>query len=140
MKFITDLIKYFVYITTGILFVFIVILLINGSESISVRTIVQIPLAALATALVTVLIYLKEALTKKGFYIRMAVHYVMLCVVMVIFGTAVGWVALDLAGIMTMVISTAAIYAFTYGGTYLSSKSEAEKLNRALKSKREQRK
>ena len=140
MKFITDLIKYFVYITTGIVFVFIAMLLIEGGSSISTKTLIQIPCAALVTALVTVIIYSKEEVMKKEFYIRIAVHYILLCVIMVIFGTAFGWVNFNLAGVMIIVISTAAIYAFTFAGAYLSSKSEAEKLNKALKSKREQRK
>ena len=140
MKFITELLKYFVYITTGILFVFITMLLIEGGDSISIQKLIQIPCAALVTALVTVIIYSKEAVMKKEFYIRIAVHYILLCVIMIIFGTAFGWVNLNLAGIMTIVISTAAIYAFTFAGAYLSSKSEAEKLNKALKNKREQRK
>ena len=136
MKFITDLIRYFVYITTGILFVFIVILLIEDSGSISTKTLIQIPCAGLVTALVTVIIYSREAVMKKEFYFRIAIHYLLLCVIMTIFGTAFEWVRLDLAGVMTIVIATAAIYAFTFAGAYLSSKSEAEKLNRALKSKR----
>lgn len=140
MKFITDLIRYFVYITTGILFVFITMLLIEGSDSISIQKLIQIPCAAFVTALVTVIIYSKEAVMKKEFYIRIAIHYLLLCVIMVILGTAFEWIKIDLAGIMIMVISTAAIYVFTFAGAYLSSKSEAEKLNKALKSKREQRK
>lgn len=140
MKFITDLLSYFVYITTGIVFVFIAILLIEGSGSISTQTLIRIPCAAFVTALVTVLIYSREAVRKKEIYIRIAIHYLLLCVVMVILGTAFGWIDFDLAGVMIMVISTAAIYAFTFAGSYLSSKSEAEKLNRALKNKREQRK
>lgn len=140
MKFITELLKYFVYITTGILFVFITMLLIEGSDSISIQKLIQIPCAAFVTALVTVIIYSKEAVMKKEFYIRIAIHYLLLCVIMVILGSAFEWIKIDLAGIMIMVISTAAIYAFTFAGAYLSSKSEAEKLNKALKSKREQRK
>ena len=136
MKFITDLIRYFVYITTGILFVFIVILLIEDSGSISTKTLIQIPCAGLVTALVTVIIYSREAVMKKEFYFRIAIHYLLLCVIMTIFGTAFEWVRLDLAGVMTIVIATAAIYAFTFAGAYLSSKSEAEKLNMALKNKR----
>lgn len=142
MKFITELLKYFVYITTGILFVFITIMLIEGDESISIQTLVQIPCAALVTALVTeiFIILSRAAVTKKEFYIGISIHYILLCVTMVIFGTAFGWVNFNLAGVMIIVVSTAAIYAFTFAGAYLSSKSEAEKLNKALKSKREQKK
>lgn len=140
MKFITDLIRYFVYITTGILFVFITILLLNGGSGISLQALIEIPCAALATALVTVFIYSKEAVMKREFYIRIAVHYLLLCIIMVIFGTAFDWIGFDLAGVITIMISTAAVYAFTFAGTYLSSKSDAKKLNKALKSKREQKK
>lgn len=140
MKFITDLIRYFVYITTGIIFVFIAILLLKGYSGISTESLIRIPCAALVTALVTVIIYSRETMTKKEFYVRMAIHYLLLCVIMVFFGIAFGWIDLSLAGVMTMIIATAAVYAFTFAGVYLSSKSEAEELNRALKNKREQRK
>lgn len=140
MRFITDLIRYFVYITTGILFVFIVILLIEGGSGVSTQTLIRIPCAAFATALITALLYSSEAVKKKELYIRISVHYILLCVTMIALGTVFEWISLDLAGIMTMVISTAAIYAFTFAGTYLSSKNEAKKLNEALKSKREQKK
>lgn len=140
MKFITDLIRYFVYITTGILFVFIAMLLIEGGSGVSTQTLIRIPCAGLATALITAVIYSREAVKKKELYIRISVHYILLCITMIALGTAFKWVNFNLAGIMTIVISTAAIYAFTFAGAYLSSKSEAEKLNKALKSKREQKK
>lgn len=140
MRFITDLIRYFVYITTGILFVFIAMLLIEGGSGVSTQTLIRIPCAGLATALITAVIYSREAVKKKELYIRISIHYILLCITMIVLGTAFEWVNFDLAGVMTMVISTAAIYAFTFAGAYLSSKSEAEKLNKALKSKREQKK
>ncbi len=140
MKFITDLIRYFVYITTGILFVFIAMLLIEGGSGVSTQTLIRIPCAGLATALITAVIYSREAVKKKELYIRISVHYILLCITMIALGTAFEWVNFNLAGVMTIVISTAAIYAFTFAGAYLSSKSEAEKLNKALKSKREQKK
>lgn len=140
MRFITELVKYFVYITTGIVFVFIAMLLIEGGGGISTQTLIRIPCAAFVTALVTVIIYSREALTKKGFYIRIVIHYLLLCVIMVIFGTAFEWINFNLAGVMIIVISTAAIYVFTFVGGYLSSKSEAEKFNKALKDKRDRKK
>ncbi|MDE6731960.1 MAG: DUF3021 domain-containing protein [Oscillospiraceae bacterium] len=142
MRFITDLIRYFVYITTGILFVFIVVLLIKGIDSISIQKLIQIPCAALITALITVIFSIcsRETSTKKEFYIGIAIHYILLCAAMVFFGTTFGWVNFDLEGVMIIVISTAAIYAFTFVGAYLSSKNDAKKLNEALRSKREQKK
>lgn len=138
MKFITDLIRYFVYITTGILFVFITILLLNGSSGISLQMLIEIPCTSLATALVTVLIISKETIMKREFYIRMAVHYLLLCLTVIFLGTTFGWIEFNISGVITIVISTAMVYAFTFAGTYLSSKSDAKKLNKALQSKREQ--
>lgn len=137
MKIFSELVRFFAYITTGIVFVFIAILLIEGGESISVKSLILIPCAAFVTALVTVIFYSKEAVTLKELCIKIALHYLTLCIIMVIFGTAAGWIELDIYGIMTMVIATAAVYVFTFAGAYLSLKSEADKLNRALKSKRE---
>lgn len=140
MKFIADLIRYFVYITTGILFVFITILLIDGGSVVSLQTLIEIPCAALVTALVTVIIYSREVIMKRELYIRVAVHYLLLCVIMVILGSAFGWIEFNISGVITMVISTAAIYVFTFEGAYLSSRSDAKKLNKALKSKRDRKK
>lgn len=140
MKFINNLIRYFVYINTGVVFVFIVMLLIEGGDGISFKTLIRIPCAAFITALVTAIVYSKEATTKKGIYIRIFVHYLLLCIVMLTFGTAVEWVKFNLGGVITMVISTTAIYVFTFFGVYISSKKDAENLNRALKNKREQKK
>lgn len=140
MKFLSGLIRYFVYITTGILFVFIIIMILEGSSSISLKTLIEIPCAAFVTSLATAVICSKDIMVKRDFYIGIAVHYLILCIIMVIFGTVCEWVNPDAAGILTIVISTAAIYVFTFAGAYLSSKSEAEKLNRALRNKREREK
>lgn len=135
MKFITDLVKYFTFITTGIVIVFIVIVLIGGHDGISTATLIQIPCSALATSLVTVLFYPKESKTMKEYNLRLLLHYLVLCVVMVVLGTAFEWVNLNLNGILTMVISTAVVYIFTFTAAFLSSKHEADELNSALKNK-----
>ena len=43
MRYITETIKFFTYITTGIVIVFIVILLLNGDGGIYLQTLIGIP-------------------------------------------------------------------------------------------------
>lgn len=136
MKFLSTLMRYFVYVTTGIVFVFIVISLMYGLDSISLQQLIHIPCAALATALASVIVYPQDEMAKREFTIRVVLHCLLLCVIMIFLGVTFEWITLNLQGVMTMVLSTAAVYAFTFVGMYLSSKSEAGALNKALKTKR----
>lgn len=136
MNFFSHLVKYFTNITTGIVFVFIAIQLIEGHDTLDTKTLIEIPCAAFATALVTAVIYAAEPKTTKALCIKIAVHYLILSIIMVILGNMFGWVDLDLAGILTMVITTAAVYIFTFAVSYISVKNESDKLNSALKRKR----
>lgn len=135
MRFITDLVRYFTYITTGIVFVFIVLSLVQGADEISTTALMQIPCAALATSLVTVLFYPKESNTKKEYHLKAFIHYIVLCGVMITLGATFKWVNLNLNGILIMVITTAAVYVFTFAVSFISSKQEADELNSALKHK-----
>lgn len=135
MRFIIDLVKYFTYITTGIVLVIIIISLLQGSDGISTTALIQIPCAALVTSLVTVLFYPNETKTKKESHLKTFIHYVVLCGVMITLGAAFKWINLNFSGILIMVITTAAVYAFTFAVSYLSSKQEADELNSALKRK-----
>ncbi len=135
MKFITDLIKLFTSVTTGIVFVFIAVMLIEDIDSISTKMLIQMPCAALVTSLVTTAFFCGESRTRRGYYLRILLHYITLCAVMTALGRFFGWVGSDIKGIMTMVISTGAVYVFTFTVIFISSKHEADRLNSALRSK-----
>ncbi len=134
MKYITEIIKYFTFITTGIVILFIVLMLIDGDDIITLSTLIKIPCAALATSVVTVIFDPSE--TKRNFILSMLLHYLVLCIVMIGIGKLFGWISLDIHGILLMVISVAVIYAFTFAVTYITSKNDAEELNRALKNRK----
>ncbi len=133
MKYITKIVKYFAFITTGIVVLIGVLMLIQGEKYVSADTLIKIPCAGLATSAVTVLLYPSEDKSKKGYMLGVLLHYIVLCIVMIIFGAASGWIKLNIGGILLMIISTAAVYAFTSVVSYISSKNDADELNRALK-------
>ena len=135
MKYITEIIKYFTFITTGIVILFIAILLLTGSNGINLNTLIGIPCLGLVTGVVTVFLYPAEAKTRREFWLKLVLHYFSMCLVSTTFGILFGWVSFDGKGILVMVVSTAAVYAFTYAVAYLSSKNDADELNRALKNK-----
>ena len=136
MKYITEIIRYFTFITTGIVILFIVLMLIKGNDCILLSTLIKIPCAALATSIVTVILYPTETQSKKEYILKVLLHYLVLCIVMTIFGVLAEWISFNFIGIMIMVISTAAVYIFTYTITFLCSKNDADELNMALKNKR----
>ena len=136
MKYITEIIRYFTFITTGIVILFIVLMLIKGNDCILLSTLIKIPCAALATSIVTVIFYPTETQSKKEYILKVLLHYLVLCIVMTIFGVLAEWISFNFIGIMIMVISTAAVYIFTYTITFLRSKNDADELNMALKNKR----
>lgn len=133
MKYITKIVKYFAFITTGIVVLIGVLMLIQGEKYVSADTLIKIPCAGLATSAVTVLLYPSEDKSKKGYMLGVLLHYIVLCIVMIIFGAASNWIKLNVGGILLMIISTAAVYAFTSVVDYISSKNDADELNRALK-------
>ncbi len=136
MKFFSHLVKYFSYITTGIVFVFIVIQLKEGYDTLDTKTLIQIPCAGFATALVTTVFLIGKWELPVAFGFRVALHYLTMLTMMIIIGILFGWIDFDFTGIMTMVITTAAVYIFTFAVTYISVKNEANELNTALKKMR----
>lgn len=138
MKFFTDMLKYFVSITTGTVLIFIVEMLISGSEGVTIKTLAEMPLMGLLTAFITAAI-LREEASGRQFVIRQSIHYVLITVTMSVFAVLFGWVDFTVSGILMIVLGTAAVYAFTYLMTYLLSKKEADELNSALRRKRSER-
>ena len=137
MKFFSDVLKYFVSITTGVILIFIIIMLVNGDTGMYLSTLIEIPSLALLTAVITAVIHRGEP-EQKQFIKRMIVHFVLISVVVSAAGVIFGWVNLSFGGIMIMLVCNTAVYAFTYSMTYIFSKKEADELNEALMRKRTQ--
>ena len=137
MKFFTELCRYFVQITTGILIVCAVNFLLYGFEDMPGSTLWQILLSGFLTALVTAAAaYSFEPKSTKQFILMTAIHYIVLCIIMIFLGNSFGWLSLNFAGIIMMAISVALVYAFTMLVTYLTSKKDADDLTKALESRK----
>ena len=135
MRYITDIIKYFTFITTGIVILFIVIMLKNGNDGLYLSTLIKMPCAGLVTSVVTVFLYPSEVHSKKGYLLRVLLHYVTLCIVMITMGLLFDWISFNISEILGMTVSVALIYAFTFTVSYITSKNDADEMNRILKNK-----
>lgn len=133
MRFITDLMKYFTFITTGITIVFFIQTMISKVETVPVIMIGEIPAAGLVTALITVILLRKEPSTKKGSIIIFTIHFVMMNIIMVAFGLLFDWISPAPLSILSMILCVAFVYAFTFATAYFTSKKDADEINTALK-------
>ncbi len=73
--------------------------------------------------------------TGRGDVFKILLHYLVLCLIISVSGIPFGWIGFHLRGSLLMMVSTAVVYAFTYGVAYLSSENNADELNQALKNK-----
>ena len=134
-RFFTDLMNYFTSITTGIVFVFIVILYCVGDTGMYLTTLAEIPLMGILTALVTAVIHHDEV-SGRRLAVRIGIHFVLISIIVSVFGVLFGWVDADFRGISMMVLGTAGVYVFTAAVTFFTAKKEADELNQALQKKR----
>lgn len=136
MKFFTELCRYFVQITTGVLIVCAVNFLLYGADNISGATLWQILLSGFLTAFATTIAYSFEPRSTKQFIMMTAIHYIVICIIMIFLGNSFGWLSINFAGVIMMVISVAVVYAFTMLITYFTSKKDADDLTKALENRK----
>ena len=135
MRTLKDFVKWFLYITMGILIVCAVNFQLADVESLSKETLWQILLSGFLTSGVTVLLYPRESMNKIPFWIKLVVHYVALCIVMILCGHWFGWLDFDLGGIVMMAVSVAVVYGITFLIYYLIDLKQADEINRRLEEK-----
>ncbi len=133
MKFLSELIKYFCYITTGI--VLVSGITVAGSDGIPGITLLQTLLAGAVTAVVTTVLLTGEPKSKADMYFRLGLHFALLCVIMIGIGFWFCWIPRDLLGALFMVVSVAVVYVFTAISYMMTSRREVGEMNRALREK-----
>ena len=133
MKILSDFIKWFLYITTCILIVVAANIIISGKDMIPADTLWQVLLSGFLTTLVTILLWAKEPGNIRSGIIRMLVHYIALCAVMIVCGRWFDWMNLSPAGIVMMVISVAVVYALVVLADYWTGRKLADEINQKLK-------
>lgn len=133
MKYISEFIKYFCYITTGIVIVSGITVLPN--EMIRSATILQSVFAGAITALVTTILLTGEPKSKKDMFLRLTFHYISLCVIMVIIGFSFNWIPHSIMGVIFMIAAVGVVYIFTALSYMFTSQKEIKELNKALNEK-----
>lgn len=135
MKKFSEYIKWFMYITTSILIVCTVIFGLYNEESIPGETLWQILLSGFLTTLVTVIFRIGEGKGGAADIFRYVLHYILLCVVMIVCGNWFGWLKLDFAGIGMMLGAVAVVYLLTFLAYYFIDLKQANDINKKLKDK-----
>ena len=130
MKYISEFIKYFCFITTGILIIS-GITVVNHDE-IPPEICLQIVLAGAITALVSTIFLTGEPKSKKDMFLRMGLHYVSLCVIMVIIGIKFNWIPKSIKGLIFMIVSVGVVYIFVTLSYVFTSRKEVNEMNKAL--------
>lgn len=135
MKFLKELLKFFVNITAGILIVCTIHFSASDSDTIPGSTLWQILLSGAITAFISALFYKREITTTRKFITVVVLHYFALCTVMILLGIWFGWMDFDIPGIIMMAVSVAIVYGFTFFARFLLDKKEVDEMNHALKEK-----
>lgn len=133
MKVFKDFVKWFLYITMGILIVCAVNFQLADVGSLPKETLWQILLSGFLTSGITALLYPRAGMNKCMFWVRIGIHYLALCIIMILCGHWFGWLDFDFGGIMMMVLSVAAVYVLTFVIYYLIDLKRADEINQKLK-------
>ena len=135
MKTLGNFIKWFVYITVGILIVCGISYRMAGNEMVTVDVFWMILLSAFVTTLVSVLILPKEEEGKVKSGIKFVLHYIVLCVIMCFLGERFGWIDYDLAGVVGMIIRVGVVYLLAFMAYYIIDIKQASDINKMLQEK-----
>ena len=101
----------------------------------------KILLSAFLTASATVLCFRWIQIDTKsrlGEILKMLLHYVCLCIIMVVCGKWFGWIGGSSFGALGMILSVAVVYALTAGIYILIDLRQADSINQKLKERFEE--
>ncbi len=132
MRFFKNFLNFFTTITTVITAVVAVVTPLGDYNEISPFTPLHILGAGAVTALLTAVIYSIDWKSRTHFFVMTVIHYVLLCIVMNVFGIMFHWTGADPLGILLMCLYVAIVYAVVYVITFVLASKEADMINRAL--------
>lgn len=136
LKSFSGFIRWFIAITTGVLIICAVDFTIFHEGNIPEMTLWDILLSSFVTTVVTIVFWgIKEVKEGACEIAAIAMHYICLCIVMIVFGAKFGWMELNLSGILMMVLSVAAVYIFSFIVNYILDSQQADMMNQKLKEK-----
>lgn len=136
LKSFSGFIRWFIAITTGVLMICAVDFLIFHEGDLPGTTLWDILLSSFVTTVVTSVFWgIKEVKEGASEIVAIVMHYICLCIVMIVFGAKFGWMELNLSGILMMVLSVAAVYVFSFVVNYILDSQQADMMNQKLKEK-----
>ena len=100
-----------------------------------VSTFWKILLEGLVATVVTVLLQPKEDDGVGKIWIKFALHYLSLCIIMCCFGIWFGWIRYSVVGILVMAVDVAIVYALCTAIYYLIDVRQARGINKVLQEK-----
>lgn len=133
MRFFTEFLKMFTYVTTGTAIAFAVYTLIVGYDMVAVYTVAEIPLVGIIMSLITTVTIQREYSTSKSQILAFVIHYIFVSISMVGLGILFEWVRPVPGEIILMLICVVFVYAFSVAMFFVSMKREAAKINKVLK-------
>ncbi len=136
LKILKTFLSFFTTITTAILIIVSIDTGLNDYTSIPQNCHLRIIIAGFVTAAVTTAVFSFEIKTRKQYLIITAVHYVLLCGIMVGLGISFGWIDPAVLGIFIMCLYVAGVYGIVSAVMYVLEKKEADELNRALRERK----
>lgn len=135
MKIISSFIKWYLYITTGILLVCAINITLSREENIPSNTLWKVLLSGFLTTAVTMFFLFRESDSKFVMGYRMILHYLALSIVMIVSGRWFGWLEFRISGIAMMLLSVAVVYFLTSLAYYILDRKEAQEINQKLNEK-----
>lgn len=137
MKLIKNLISYFTKITTGILLICCFAMKVSEVEMWTTDILWHIPLLGFITAVISVFSFPDKDYPLREGIIRYAVHFLLITATVLTFAALFGWYEPSVPGCLVMMIYIAAVYGFSCGASYLSSRKSADELNKALEKRKQ---
>lgn len=131
---ISDFLKWFLIINTGILF--IVWMNLINNDTIWVSIIPQIFCASFVTSLVTTAVFSINPKKPLSAPLRILIpfaHYLALCVIIMTMGIRFDWFDFTPSGCLAVLLSVAGVYLIAAAISYFLSRSEAAEMTRALR-------
>ncbi len=137
MRFISEFLKMFTYITTGTAIAFAAYTLIVGYDVVAVSSVAKIPIVGIIMSLVTTATLQHDYSTNKAMILALVCHYVFVSFAMVGLGILFEWVRPVPQEIVLMLVCVAFVYVFSFIMFSIALKKEAKQINAALKERLE---
>lgn len=138
MKLITEFLKCFTSITTGILIIFLIVNKIQQTETIQLNSLLHILIASFIGTILSVLTLYNPDNSAKHVYLLILLHYLLMWGAMSLMGILFGWIPASVKGVLMMAVYVIIVYIFVVVVYYVSAKRESKVLNKALKYRNKQ--